>query len=106
MFRSFSGETIRICNLEHDLPDFKINTFRVHAGSVVSGKSLTDLMLRKRYRVSILAIRRGKETLVNPGGEDLLLPDDQVIVSGDMRSILAVIPVFSAPPHAEQPGRA
>ena len=94
MFRSFSGETIRICNLEHDLPDFKINTFRVHAGSVVSGKSLTELMLRKRYRVSILAIRRGEETLVNPGGEDILNPDDQVIVSGDMRSILAVIPVF------------
>lgn len=94
MFRSFSGETIRICNLEHDLPDFKINTFRVHAGSVVSGKSLTELMLRKRYHVSILAIRRGEETITNPGGEDILKPDDQVIVSGDMGSILAVIPVF------------
>ena len=62
---------------------------------MVAGRSLADLEMRKKYRVSILAIRRGDKTIINPGGDTVLHIDDQVIVSGDIGSILSVNPLFN-----------
>ena len=94
MFRSLSGEATTISNLQHELPDFKVHTLRVHPGCPVAGKSLIETQIRKKHHVSILAIRRGGTTIINPGGDDLLLPDDLIIVSGDLDSILAIIPIL------------
>jgi K+:H+ antiporter len=95
MFRSLSGDATNICNLQHEIPGFKITTYKIRQDSMVAGRSLADLEMRKKYRVSILAIRRGDKTIINPGGDTLLLTDDQVIVSGDIGSILSVNPVFN-----------
>lgn len=94
MLRSLSGEATTISNLQHDLPDFKVHTLKVHPGCPVAGRSLIDTQIRKRHHVSILAIRRGTATIINPGGEDLLLPDDLIIVSGDLTSVLCLVPLL------------
>ncbi len=94
MLRSLSGEATTVRSLQNDLPDFKVNTLKVHRESMVVGKSLTELQIRKQYRASILAIRRADKTIINPGGEEVLLADDQLIVSGDIGSILAIIPLL------------
>ena len=95
MFRSLSGDATNICNLQHEIPGFKITTYKIRQDSIVAGRSLADLEMRKKYHVSILAIRRGDKTIINPGGDTVLLTDDQVIVSGDIGSILSVNPVFN-----------
>ncbi len=94
MFRSLSGEATTITDLQRDLPDFKVHTLKVHPGCPVAGRPLIETQLRKRHRVSILAIRRGPTTIVNPGGDDALLPGDVIIVSGDIDSILCLIPLL------------
>ncbi|MGC9325826.1 MAG: cation:proton antiporter [Desulfomonilia bacterium] len=94
MFRSLSGEATSIYRLEQELPEFKISTLKVHEGSVVSGKTLQDLELRKKYRVSILAIRREGKTILNPGGEDTLMNDDVLVISGQIQHILNIIPLL------------
>jgi CPA2 family monovalent cation:H+ antiporter-2 len=94
MLRSLSKEATTVCSIEKDLPDFKVSTFKVHQDSDVAGKSLAELQIRKKYRASILAIRRGSETIINPGGEDILYPDDHIILSGDIDSILSIMPLF------------
>jgi trk system potassium uptake protein TrkA len=46
------------------------------------GKSLIDLDLRKRYKVSVLAIRRGDDIDPNPRAEDTLDSGDILVVIG------------------------
>lgn len=91
MLRTLAGEATTVCSIQNNLPDFKVTTLKIDPNSALAGKSLTELQIRKQYRTSILAIKRGDETIINPGGEEILQPDDQVIVSGDMTSILALM---------------
>jgi CPA2 family monovalent cation:H+ antiporter-2 len=99
MFRSLSGEATTIADLQHNLPDFKVHTLTVHPGSPLAGQTLIETQIRKRYQVSILAIRRGDRTVINPGGDDVLLPGDTIIVSGDLESVLSIIPVLRGIPE-------
>ncbi|HOO38219.1 MAG TPA: cation:proton antiporter [Deltaproteobacteria bacterium] len=95
-FRGLSGEATAIYRLEKELPEFKVVTLRVNEGCSLEGKTLTEIEMRKRYHVSILAIRREEDTILNPGGEDILHPGDVVIVSGLIENILTVIPLLRA----------
>lgn len=45
-------------------------------------KTLADVGLRKKLRVTILAIRRGKEIIVAPAPEEKLLNDDVLVALG------------------------
>ena len=44
--------------LQDHLHDVEISTFRLSAGASVAGKSLTQVELRKKHGVTVLAIRR------------------------------------------------
>jgi CPA2 family monovalent cation:H+ antiporter-2 len=94
MLRSLSGDATATSKIENYIPDFKITHLKVHRSCAAAGKGLTELGLRKRFRVSILAIRRGKELILNPGGDDFLYPDDDIIVSGQMGCIIDIIPLL------------
>jgi CPA2 family monovalent cation:H+ antiporter-2 len=103
MLRSLSGEATNVYSLQNDLPDFKVNTYKVHRKSEAAGKPLKELQIRKKYGASILAIRRGSETVINPGGDDILYPNDHIIVSGDIESVLSIMPILKSPTD-EGPG--
>ncbi|MBU0501967.1 MAG: TrkA family potassium uptake protein [bacterium] len=45
-------------------------------------KSLTELALRKKNNVTVLAIQHGDERLVVPSGDSVIQPDDVVILLG------------------------
>jgi monovalent cation:H+ antiporter-2, CPA2 family len=91
MLRTLSGDATASSHLELYIPDFKITTFKVKPGSMAAGRTLTELELRKRFRVSILAIRRGEEIIFNPGGDDVLVQNDDIIVTGQSDCILDII---------------
>ncbi len=102
MLRTLSGDATASSNFELYIPNFKITTLKVKKTSAAAGKSLTELELRKRFRVSILAIRRGDETILNPGGDDILCPSDDIIVTGQMECILDIIPLLRAVNRADE----
>jgi CPA2 family monovalent cation:H+ antiporter-2 len=79
MFRSLSKDSLSFSDLTLNLPDIEISTLRVCERSPVDGKSLAQVELRKRYGVSILAIRRGERVLSNPGADMQLLGNDVVV---------------------------
>jgi len=82
MFRSPSIESAAVCDLAINLPDFRILTVRLYAHSPFAGKKIEEIQMRKKYHVSIMAIRRGTDLILNPGAEDILLNDDELVLAG------------------------
>jgi K+/H+ antiporter YhaU regulatory subunit KhtT len=46
------------------------------------GKTLRELDIRRRFGVSVLAIKRGENLIVNPVGDEKILPGDILVVLG------------------------
>lgn len=82
MFRSLSTESAAFSDLKLHLADVEISTFRVDESSPIVGKSLAEIDLRKRYGVTLLAIRRNSQILSNPGGDTILCANDVLVILG------------------------
>lgn len=62
----------------------------VEAPEAFAGRRLEELGLRQRWDLSVLAIRRGDETLVNPAGEAEIAGGDLLVVLGHPEAIRQV----------------
>ena len=60
----------------------KHSIFEIKTFEFMQGKSLRELDLRRRYGISVLAIKRGESMLVNPSGEEVVMPEDILVVLG------------------------
>jgi CPA2 family monovalent cation:H+ antiporter-2 len=87
-------------DLSRSLTDIGITTLRVHVGSAIAGSKLVDTDLRRLYGVSVLAIRRGEDLLPNPSGEELLQPDDLLVVMGLGEEVAAAAALLRTPDEA------
>lgn len=54
----------------------------VRKGAWAAEKTLRELELRKKYNFTVLAVKRGDETIGNPSGDFTLLPGDRLVVVG------------------------
>ncbi len=61
-------------------PDYSI--IEIIAPSHMVGKTLQDLNFRKEYNANVMAIRRGKNLNLAPGGQDKVLEGDTLIIMG------------------------
>lgn len=61
-------------------PDYSIIEIITPAHMV--GKTLQDLNFRKEYNANVMAIRRGKNLNLAPGGHDKVLEGDTLIIMG------------------------
>lgn len=52
----------------------------VRKDSPASGKTLQELQLRKKYDITVLTIKRGDETIGNPGGDFKIQTGDRLIL--------------------------
>jgi CPA2 family monovalent cation:H+ antiporter-2 len=82
MFRSLSKETLPFSDLNLQLPDVEISTLRVAERSFLVGKSLSEIELRKKYGVTVLAVRRESKILSNPDVGMLFYANDVLFVLG------------------------
>jgi Trk K+ transport system NAD-binding subunit len=71
-----------------------VPALKVFSESSIVGESLSRINVRKEYAVSILAIRRKGEILINPSGDMTLEPDDEVIVIGAPAAITRLSDLF------------
>jgi trk system potassium uptake protein TrkA len=60
----------------------KHSLFELKAFDFMLGKTLRELDIRKRFGVSVLAIKRGENLIVNPMGDEKILPGDILVVLG------------------------
>ena len=88
MLRSVNMPSYTFEDLKVLVPDIEIRTIRITDKSPYSGKMLKETMIRSMYHVSIVAIRRGMEMHVNPGGVELITEGDLVMVLGKPEDII------------------
>jgi K+ transport systems, NAD-binding component len=60
----------------------KHSLFELKAFDFMLGKTLRELDVRRRFGVSVLAIKRGENLIVNPLGDEKVLPGDILVVLG------------------------
>ncbi len=94
MFRSFSPGSAAFTDVKRHLADVEISTFRVGEKSFLVGKSLAQIELRKKYGVTLLAIRRDSHILSNPGGDTKLCANDVLMILGTPDKIRRIARLF------------
>jgi uncharacterized protein with PhoU and TrkA domain len=70
---------------------------RVRAESELAGRSLADLELPVEVGMRVVAIRRGKEWIIDPDGDEVLVPDDVLILRGPPAGIDELRELSGAP---------
>ena len=74
--------------LETELAGVEVESFRVRSGSGLQRKRLEDLRLRGETGVTVVAVRRGSQTIANPDGKFVFEEGDLIIGLGDRQSLL------------------
>ena len=97
MFRAPALTGLTLEDLSRHIPDMDIQTFRVALYAPVIAKTIAELEIRKRYGVSVLAIQRGQDMLVNPDAETRGRPDDRWFVMGSADQLSRAAALFSNP---------
>ena len=97
MFRSISREPPSFHDLKLHIPDIEIVTLRVGERSPIVGRSLAQIELRKRYEVTLLAIRRDSQTFSNPHGDMELCAGDLLFVLGQAERIAGIMGLLQDP---------
>ncbi len=79
MLRSLQTQDITFDDLRRHIPNVNIESIRIGSNSEYVGKTLIDMNIRSRFGVSVVAIKKGIHTKLNPGG-DLVLDDGDILV--------------------------
>lgn len=97
MFRSLSKASLSFHDFQHYFPDLEINTFRVSENSPIVGKTLAQVGLRKKYGVTLLAMRRNSDMLYHPDGDTQFCANDVLVVLGAPDKIATITGLFYNP---------
>lgn len=76
--------------------DAHLVTLELHPNSRFVLNKISEVGLRARFGVNIVAIRRGNQSLVTPKPEDVLLPYDQLVLLGTDDQVQRVRAEFDA----------
>jgi CPA2 family monovalent cation:H+ antiporter-2 len=82
MLRQLRPSPLPFPEVQRQLADLEVETFRIQPEAPAAGKTLAALRLREKVGVTVLAIQRDGETLTNPWGGTSLQAGDLVITLG------------------------
>ncbi len=68
----------------------------VRKGSKAAHKTLEELELRNKHQLTVLAIKRGDQTIGNPSGDFKLQPDDRLVMVGNADQFVNCADIFRA----------
>ncbi|MBN1406274.1 MAG: cation:proton antiporter [Calditrichaceae bacterium] len=94
-FRSFASGMGNISDLKQQLMDVDISAIRIEPGSALIGMSIIKADLRKKYGISIIAVKKGEQILTNPAPSAVLNEDDVVYLLGSPDKITESQHIFS-----------
>lgn len=86
-YKMFRTPSPSVSDLKIHIPEFEVATFKIPHGSPLGEVGITQSDFRRRYEATLLAIRRGNETLPHPPGDEVLMPDDEIVVIGTAEKI-------------------
>ena len=64
-------------------------------GALIEGQTLIETDLRRKYEVTVVAIKREGGTIISPQGDTQLLAGDQVYVFGATKDLGDVLLAFT-----------
>ncbi|HMP72352.1 MAG TPA: cation:proton antiporter [Kiritimatiellia bacterium] len=77
------AQVVEKARVPHDLlKEATLRTALVSEGSGCAGKLIRELELRSQYGVSVVAIRRAEEDMINPGPDVEIRKDDMLLLLG------------------------
>jgi CPA2 family monovalent cation:H+ antiporter-2 len=94
MFRNPTRDSSLFSNLHLHLPDVEVSSMRVETGSLLVGKSLTELELRKTHGVAVLALRRDSETFTDLDVDIPFCAEDVLYVMGAPEKLAGIAKLF------------
>jgi K+:H+ antiporter len=95
MLRRLPRDPTAFCDLQSYIPDIQISTVRVNPDSPFIGRTLSEIELRKKYGVTLLAIRRDQEILSNPKADTRIEANDIWVVLAPIGTLAEVTPLLS-----------
>ncbi len=93
--RDYSADSGTTESLKWYLPDVDMASFRIRKGSLMAGKSLMEIEMRKKYGVTLLAISRAAKIISNPSAEIRFEEGDILFVVGKKHKIAEVESLFN-----------
>ena len=72
----------------------EMDSFQVEKDSWLIGHSLKSLDVRRKAQVTVIAIQRGKETILNPSSDLVLKEGDVIIYVGNKKQIIEALEFF------------
>lgn len=78
-------------------PDLEIATIRLDPQAPLVGQSLAEVELRKKYQVTVLAIKREGELWLNPDPSQPLAAGDLLIILGQPQAVAEALCLFKQP---------
>lgn len=74
----------------------------VKEDSAAAGKSLSDLMLRNRFEITVLTVNREGKNIGNPAGDFILQPGDRLVMVGEASRFADAGEIFREPVIPEE----
>lgn len=94
MIRTYQQSKPSLKQLEDLVPEVDLFCLRVKDGSEADTKTIAELSLRAKFGVTLLAVRRGSENLVNPIGATELRAGDVLLMLGPVLDLSALEGIF------------
>jgi len=76
------------------LPEIEMDGYKVPDGSFMTGKSISDLQIRKKTGVTVIAVRRAAEVITNPAPDFRFKQDDIVLFTGEREAMETALQYF------------
>lgn len=76
--------------LKPQLWDGHLGEFEIHPHHSFAGRTLSEVGLREKFSVSIVAIHRGEHRIIAPGRGERIMPYDRVVVLGADEELIEV----------------
>ncbi|MGC8938220.1 MAG: cation:proton antiporter regulatory subunit [Thermodesulfovibrio sp.] len=71
-----------------------MDSFLVEKDSWLIGHSLKSLNLRQEAKVTVIAVQRGEETILNPQADFILKEGDIIIYVGNKKQLIEAMSFF------------
>lgn len=101
MLRSVPDTGYTFNDLRLHVPDIDLKTIRITGNLSCCGTELKNSSFRQDFQVTVVAIRRGSEMIISPGGDERILPGDLLMVLGRPEDIIAAFSgeISNSPQH-------
>jgi CPA2 family monovalent cation:H+ antiporter-2 len=99
-----SKESTQFSDMKLHLPDVDIATIRVQENFAMAGKSISEIDLRRKHGVTLLAVSRNQEVVSNPGADMVIHSGDLLVLIGNSADLDAVCTLSLNPSHEETHG--